>query len=423
MPNVDIESLAGKVAHELLKAVPGLPAATSVQRGMIITHVLHSSKGAGATLVSAFKDDPAFGDLRGGWMQRPGGEGGTIQGHAVPHRLVDSIILGKSAKPLIEQARAFAASPRSVAELYAPVAGATVGATVSLGENVDLVPWAEVPDAEQKRVFNSIEPSHESMSSLLAPLSFRATANMAVRIRLPDCQVLFPSREMAQEAWEAAVASTTERSEQLRDVVRCITLQSERAVAVLGQWSRFEKEIANDIFGTGYHFNGALLDTAFYFASRNPDALEADSITHLFRRFEALERSARDPLRISVDRFNQALRRTEMVDKAIDLGIALEIMLLHDIDPVELMYRLSIRGAMFLGGDKETRLTTFKLLKDTYGLRSKAVHTGALKSKKNEQPPKQKLEEATSVCARIARKLIERGSFPDWETEYLIGGG
>ncbi len=76
---------------------------------------------------------------------------------------------------------------------------------------------------------------------------------------------------------------------------------------------------------------------------------------------------------------------------------------------------------MFLGGDKRDRLNTFKVLKHTYDLRSKAVHAGALTAKKNKPPPMEILEEAASICARIARKLIERGSFPDWEAEYVIG--
>ena len=76
---------------------------------------------------------------------------------------------------------------------------------------------------------------------------------------------------------------------------------------------------------------------------------------------------------------------------------------------------------MFVGGDKQDRLNTFKLLKDAYDLRSKAVHAGALTAKKNQPPPMEILEKAASIYARIARKIIERGSFPDWDAEYVIG--
>ena len=107
------------------------------------------------------------------------------------------------------------------------------------------------------------------------------------------------------------------------------------------------------------------------------------------------------------------------------MGIALEVMLLHGIgenDRGEMRFRSSIRGATFLGGEKLERKKTFKLLKDVYDLRSKAVHTGVLEPKKNSPPPKPILENATSTCAGISRKLIEIGSFPNWDTDYVIGG-
>ena len=180
---MDIETLAEQAAREVLEAVPALPAANPIERGRIIAEALRGSQGAGAILISAFMDDPSFGDLRGGWIQQTGGYGMAIQGHMFPHRMVDSIIVGKSAKSLVEEARAFAASPTSVTESYTPVAGATVAEVVSLGDNIELVPWAEVPDVDQMKVFDSSGRYYPFTSSLPVPLPLRAAANMAVRVR------------------------------------------------------------------------------------------------------------------------------------------------------------------------------------------------------------------------------------------------
>ena len=100
-------------------------------------------------------------------------------------------------------------------------------------------------------------------------------------------------------------------------------------------------------------------------------------------------------------------------------------MLLHGIgnqDREEKSFRSSIRGATFFESEKTGRLKTYKLLKAAYDLRSQAVHTGDFKEGKKGQPSNQILEDAASTCAQIARKLIERGSFPDWDTDYVIGG-
>jgi Apea-like HEPN len=122
-----------------------------------------------------------------------------------------------------------------------------------------------------------------------------------------------------------------------------------------------------------------------------------------------------------LDRLIQALRRKYGVDKAIDLGIALEVMLLHGIgknDRGELRFRSSIRGATFLGGEKKERLEILRLLKEAYDLRSQAVHSGVLKKGKSQHI----LEQAAKIGAKIALNLIERRSFPDWDAEIVIGG-
>ncbi len=420
----DIASLAERAACELLEAMPTLNAANRIERGMAISEALSAEQSTAARLVAVFSDDPSFGDLRGGWIQQHGGYGMIVQRHMIPHQLINSVIDGHSAKSFVEEARAFAASPTSVTESYRPVAGATVTEVVSLGDNIELVPWAEVPDDDEKKAFDSNGPNYALMLSVPVPLPLRAAANMAVRVRSAECQVLFSSSQEAQEVREAVPTATTEQAARIRDVVRSITLQGERGVAELGNWARFDNEIANNLTGTGFSFNGALFDSAVYTASRDPVALKAVSIARLIRRFEEFKGSAKEPLRISVDRFNQALRSPDVVDKAIDLGIALEVILLHNIGPTErgeLRYRSSIRGAMFAGGDKQDRLNTFKLLKDAYDLRSKAVHAGALTPKKNKPPPMEILERAGSIYARIAREIIERGSFPDWDAEYVLG--
>ena len=135
-------------------------------------------------------------------------------------------------------------------------------------------------------------------------------------------------------------------------------------------------------------------------------------------------------MRISLDRLNKSLFKKEMADQAIDLGIALEVMLLHGINDNfkgEMRYRISVRGATFLGGKNPQRKKHFKSLRDAYDLRSRAVHTGTLaikkkKKRKKKQPnPVSVLKSATGVCSDIAVKIIERGSFPNWESEYVVG--
>ena len=135
---MDIETLAGQVANEVVAAVPELTNQNWAERQVAITTALFSSQGAGADLMSAFRGNPSFGDLRGGWIQQAGGFGMAIQEHMVPFQMVEGVVAGKSAKSTIEAARAFAASPTSVTDSYMPVSGATITEAVSLGGNIDV---------------------------------------------------------------------------------------------------------------------------------------------------------------------------------------------------------------------------------------------------------------------------------------------
>lgn len=422
---MDIVTLAERVAREVLETVPDLAALGPMDRGRPIADALsYGERGSGPELIATFEDDASFGELRGGWIVQPGQFRMNIQPHMFPHFLIDSIIGGKPAGTLVEEARAFAVSRSSASTFYAPIAGVTVTEPINIGDAVALVPWIDVPEVRQKKFFGPNGGAYALVPYALPGMLSRASANLAVRGSLPECQVLFSSNEEAARAFETGVAPGNRLAIPIRDIVRCLTIGSERAVAALGDWIQFDNPIANCLVGSGYSYSNAMFDNAVYVSSLDPSKLDSAPISRLLRCYKAFNDADRDALNISVDRFNQALRRPDMVDRAIDLGIALEVMLLHGIgakDRGEMRYRSSIRGAMFLGGEKPDRLITFRLLKEAYDLRSAAVHTGKLNAKQNQSSPTETLEEVSKIYACVVRKLIERGSFPNWDDDYVIG--
>jgi hypothetical protein len=108
------------------------------------------------------------------------------------------------------------------------------------------------------------------------------------------------------------------------------------------------------------------------------------------------------------------LRQGPIVDQAIDLGIALEALLLHDIDgPEQLGFRLRLRGTLLLGGDLETRRRQMRSLRDIYSLRSAAVHQGRLEETERNRAT---LNEGLQICAKLLHLLIDRGGEVDFTT-------
>jgi hypothetical protein len=91
------------------------------------------------------------------------------------------------------------------------------------------------------------------------------------------------------------------------------------------------------------------------------DAKAAEDLAAAFFRMDPAQRQ--EILHIPLDRLDRAVRGDDLVDKSIDLGIALEALLLHELDyQGELKFRLSLRGAWLGGGDAKERAEMQKTL-------------------------------------------------------------
>jgi hypothetical protein len=114
-----------------------------------------------------------------------------------------------------------------------------------------------------------------------------------------------------------------------------------------------------------------------------------EDLIKFWKVFSSEKVSNRKFILIAAKRFSYAHERHHWEDKIIDLLIAAEAVLLSDGNKGELNYRLSLRAALLIGQDFESRKVVFDDLKLAYDLRSGLVHGGDAKSalkniKKNE---------------------------------------
>lgn len=125
-------------------------------------------------------------------------------------------------------------------------------------------------------------------------------------------------------------------------------------------------------------------------------------------------------LHVAIDRLGKARGLSSNVDKALDLGMALEIALMHENGNSgggsgEITYKLSSRAAWLLGKNPEERTQVFEKAKKIYGHRSAAAHSGRLKNESDFLSL-----DAHAFTTRILREILQRGSFPVWH--HLIFG-
>jgi hypothetical protein len=76
-------------------------------------------------------------------------------------------------------------------------------------------------------------------------------------------------------------------------------------------------------------------------------------------------------MKVTVDRFIQAMAKVDRESQAVDLAICLESLFPFES---EISFRFALFGALFSAKDVEKRQEIYKLLKEFYGLRSKIVH-------------------------------------------------
>jgi hypothetical protein len=139
--------------------------------------------------------------------------------------------------------------------------------------------------------------------------------------------------------------------------------------------------------------------------------------------FTRLRTKEQERFRRILSRLSQGKRRFEIEDKTLDLGIALEMLLLKDNpnrEQLALSFRL--RGAWLVSGTSKERRENYKLLKELYTYRSHVAHSGLLENGnpqkiaqvRNQFPAYQALAE------KICRRLLNDPQV-DWDA-LLVGG-
>jgi hypothetical protein len=134
----------------------------------------------------------------------------------------------------------------------------------------------------------------------------------------------------------------------------------------------------------------------------------------------------RDRTRFSrvLHRLSIAKARLEDGDRALDLGIALEMVLLDDKHggglPGQHNVQFRLRGSWLIGESADDRKKLFKALGEIYTHRSQVAHTGAAPSIEKMEPATRRevLGVHFSIAERILVRLIENG-FPDWNNLIL----
>lgn len=122
-------------------------------------------------------------------------------------------------------------------------------------------------------------------------------------------------------------------------------------------------------------------------------------------------------LQRALEKLLDARRRFLDVERAMDLGSCLEILLMHgEGESSEIAYKIRVRAAWLAGNHLDERRRIYEVAKSAYNLRSKAIHEGRLPKSRTPDAHNamaRTLADADDLCAKLISRVVERG-WPNW---------
>lgn len=326
-----------------------------------------------------------------------------------PHLVATSLILRAAsvgAKEAISELRNLVSTNMVLASICALVAGVSTEIEVTLCANTTLRPFN----------YERLPPGLVSIQQRYAGLLIDGSVSD------PSCIIVFQvNHQPFFEEEQPAPDWPAETIMHLLEVVDRLSVASYRAVGVTEMWIT-DEDPRLPSQGSVMSFRNPNWNAP---PREEPIGITSDMVEFV-GLFDKVSSSAEQAtLKLAAARFNRSCRAVSSADRALDMGMALEVLLMHqgkgsDGSNSEIRYKLASRAAWMLGEDLEGRLSYFDKVSSLYSDRSSAVHKGRLDTKDFLKLLARQNDHG-DVIRRVFWKIGENGHFPDWKRLVLNG--
>jgi hypothetical protein len=285
---------------------------------------------------------------------------------------------------------------------------------VALFDGIELIPTEEMPlSRDQEEFMRQKYPTSPSQ----APYPH---VSLVKRIQIPRS---ISDKQLEQSNEPAAVGVS---QKQLREVALLLNCLHDTMCFGAYSTSYCPTEVPLGVFGGG---GGGFTVTDFVPRGANVfDVGRATELEKLFSAYQTLPEATATRIARAIQRFAQAKGRSYYWDTALDLGIALEMVLLDDQHrddlPGQLHVQFRLRGSWLVGQDATHRVQVFKTLGEIYKHRSQVAHTGICPSIDKLSPEKRHsmFDRHFLIAEQVFTQIILRGIPADWNA-LLLGSG
>jgi hypothetical protein len=332
---------------------------------------------------------------------------GEIQLGFVASSMAERIVDGVAPQNVFDDVMDLFANRKATLQIIMAVAGISIPQAIPITDGVKLVPPSELPATRAREDMFDLDRDG-------APIHRGGMA----KERRPGAVLVID--EMATVIYEGD-HDWAERKNITEDVIlkqdralTCLTLSGPTCapfVAYSASWINHPAYSYSGWGGSGYGtFHGT--------PPHQDGPVDPARVQAIYAQILDLKPADWPAIFRATDRLRRSRSHQSEVNRAIDLGIAVEMALLHEMgsDRGELRYRTALRGAYLLGKDGGNRREIFNTLRSAYDARSSAVHAGVLTKKGLIES----LPVADTYCADAIRSIIDRRGFPtDWESIVL----
>lgn len=294
--------------------------------------------------------------------------------------------------------------------------GIEVTETTELLPGVFIAPPADVPESNLGELVATAQSDEDAFM-----FNMRAPANLREAPRIPKAALYrFASpRPRFSPSTDNVKPLSPEEVEELTFLQRVATLLTIVGPSSPIVWRAYTELVDESLLKghIGHAWSSAIEETRV----SSTTVVTRDDLLAKRPTFEAyftLPQERRAELDVPLHRLNEAIRHRSPVNRAIDLGIALEALFLSGkTDPAQLGFQLRMRGAWLLGRTLEERREIVSQLKSIYQFRSNAVHTGVVANPKKPSDFKKvidMLDLGIALCADAIQAVILAKDF-NWD--------
>jgi len=286
---------------------------------------------------------------------------------------------------------------------------------VSLARGVELMPFDALPPSRQK---DALSEPHVGRGVSLAAPAFSWQAPTAALVRSVTIEPYLREPDHGESSKDAADCSSL-----FADIRVCLaTCMCAGIVPGPGWFQYTDSDLEAAVLGFHTHLGHQEI---------TPLVLEAKAefdphrVSTLLSQFMNLDSGMKNRVRTSMQRLAQACLRREPADRALELAIALEALLVDAAG--EHTFKIGLRVALLTPGDRDERKKARAIIEAMYKIRSSLMHSGQTNDTckvrgHGEMRTAGIVSTALEITASVIQRVVAFGAPPDWSSLEVLGG-